>query len=48
MRGPFTRYRETASTLNEARAIALRMNIAHGRRACIYAITDDGAAVPVR
>lgn len=45
LKGPGVRFREPAGTLVEAEAIAERMNREHGkygRRACIYAVFEDG------
>lgn len=49
-RGPFELISERAATLEEAKAIAARLDAEHGqngRRAMIYAITATGLSTPV-
>jgi hypothetical protein len=47
VKAPFERYRETAGTIEEARTIEARLNVAHGkygRRAVIYALEANTLA----
>lgn len=49
-KGPFETFTERAETLDEARAIKLRLDAAHGkngRRAMIYAVSASGGSTPV-
>ena len=49
-KGPVEKYNETAATLDDAKAIAARLNAAHGqfgRRSIIYAVTASGKHVPI-